>query len=96
MRSARDGALQSGNIAFAHQPLINAMRDVVGMFDHIAFGFGNQRQQVQIEIGFQNCLRLRLGPPHKLSEPLAREIYGGGNPGDEEVELVLTATSAPT
>ena len=36
------------------------------------------------------------GPPSKLTEPIAREIYGGGDPGDEEVELALTATSAPT
>jgi phosphonate transport system ATP-binding protein len=36
------------------------------------------------------------GPPEQLSEPIAREIYGGGEPGDEEVELALTATSAPT
>jgi len=36
------------------------------------------------------------GPPAKLTEPIAREIYGGGEPGDEEVELALTATSAPT
>ncbi|MEO7744095.1 MAG: phosphonate ABC transporter ATP-binding protein [Usitatibacter sp.] len=36
------------------------------------------------------------GPPGKLTEQIAREIYGGGEPGDEEVELALTATSAPT
>jgi len=36
------------------------------------------------------------GPPSKLTEPLAREIYGGGDLGDEDVELALTATSAPT
>lgn len=36
------------------------------------------------------------GPPSKLTDPIAREIYGGGEPGDEEVELALTATSAPT
>jgi phosphonate transport system ATP-binding protein len=36
------------------------------------------------------------GPPSALTESLAREIYGGGEPGDEEVELALTATSAPT
>jgi hypothetical protein len=36
------------------------------------------------------------GPPAKLTEAIAREIYGGGAPGDEEVELALTATSAPT
>jgi len=36
------------------------------------------------------------GPPSKMSEATAREIYGGGDPGDEEVELALTATSAPT
>jgi phosphonate transport system ATP-binding protein len=35
------------------------------------------------------------GLPSKLSETDAREIYGGGEPGDEEVELALTATSAP-
>ena len=35
------------------------------------------------------------GPPAELSESLARELYGGGAPGDEEVELALTATTAP-
>ena len=35
------------------------------------------------------------GLPSKLSDADAREIYGGGEPGDEEVELALTATSAP-
>jgi phosphonate transport system ATP-binding protein len=33
------------------------------------------------------------GPPSQLSDALAREIYGSGEPGDEEVELALTATS---
>jgi hypothetical protein len=36
------------------------------------------------------------GLPSELSDADAREIYGGGEPGDEEVELALTATSAPT
>ena len=36
------------------------------------------------------------GLPSKLSAAHAREIYGGGEPGDEEVELALTATSAPS
>ena len=36
------------------------------------------------------------GPPSEITEAIAREIYGGGDPGDEEVELALTATSAPT
>jgi phosphonate transport system ATP-binding protein len=35
------------------------------------------------------------GAPGQLSEAQAREIYGGGEPGDEEVELALGATSAP-
>ncbi len=36
------------------------------------------------------------GSPSQLSDALAREIYGGGGePGDEEVALALTATSAP-
>lgn len=35
------------------------------------------------------------GLPSKLSDADAREIYGSGEPGDEEVELALTATSAP-
>jgi phosphonate transport system ATP-binding protein len=35
------------------------------------------------------------GTPAELTDALAREIYGGGDPGDEEVELALTATSAP-
>jgi len=30
-----------------------------------------------------------------VSAEMAREIYGGGDPGDEEVELALGATSAP-
>ena len=33
------------------------------------------------------------GAPSQLSDSLAREIYGGSEPGDEEVELALTATS---
>jgi phosphonate transport system ATP-binding protein len=36
------------------------------------------------------------GVPSALSDAHAREIYGGGDTGDEEVELALTATSAPT
>jgi phosphonate transport system ATP-binding protein len=36
------------------------------------------------------------GRPSELSDSLAREIYGAGEPGGEEVELALTATSAPT
>jgi phosphonate transport system ATP-binding protein len=36
------------------------------------------------------------GAPAQLSDSLAREIYGGGGAGDEEVELAFTATSAPT
>jgi phosphonate transport system ATP-binding protein len=36
------------------------------------------------------------GLPSELSNATAREIYGGGEPGDEEVELALEATSAPT
>jgi phosphonate transport system ATP-binding protein len=35
------------------------------------------------------------GLPSELSPAIAREIYGGGEPGDEEVELALGATSAP-
>ena len=34
------------------------------------------------------------GPPSRLTDATAREIYGGGEAGDEEVELALTATSA--
>ena len=34
------------------------------------------------------------GPPADLSPSIAREIYGGGDPDGEEVELALTATSA--
>ena len=33
------------------------------------------------------------GTPSQLSDSLARGIYGGGEPGDEEVDLALTATS---
>ena len=36
------------------------------------------------------------GLPSQLSDTLAREIYGSGDPNDEEVELAFTATSAPT
>ena len=36
------------------------------------------------------------GLPSQLSDTLAREIYGSGDSGDEEVELAFTATSAPT
>ena len=40
--------------------------------------------------------RVRTGCPGSCRESIAREIYGGGDPGDEDVELALTATSAPT
>jgi phosphonate transport system ATP-binding protein len=36
------------------------------------------------------------GAPAALTEPIAREIYGSGDAADEEVELALSATSAPT
>jgi phosphonate transport system ATP-binding protein len=36
------------------------------------------------------------GLPSQLTDAIAREIYGAGQPGDEEVELAFTATSAPT
>ena len=35
------------------------------------------------------------GPPSQLSDTLAREIYGSGDAGEDEVELAFTATSAP-
>jgi phosphonate transport system ATP-binding protein len=35
------------------------------------------------------------GKPSALSPAIAREIYGSGEAGDEEVELALGATSAP-
>jgi phosphonate transport system ATP-binding protein len=35
------------------------------------------------------------GLPGELSPAIAREIYGGGDAADEEVELALGATSAP-
>jgi hypothetical protein len=35
------------------------------------------------------------GLPSELTPALAREIYGSGEAGDEEVELALGATSAP-
>ncbi|MBA3506739.1 MAG: phosphonate ABC transporter ATP-binding protein [Betaproteobacteria bacterium] len=47
-------------------------------------------------IGMRKGTLVFDGPPSQLTEPIAREIYGGGEPGDEEVELALTATSAPT
>jgi phosphonate transport system ATP-binding protein len=36
------------------------------------------------------------GEPSEVSAATARAIYGSGEPGDEEVELALEATSAPT
>jgi phosphonate transport system ATP-binding protein len=36
------------------------------------------------------------GAPSRLSDSVARDVYGGGADGDEEVELAFTATSAPT
>jgi phosphonate transport system ATP-binding protein len=47
-------------------------------------------------IGMRKGAIVYDGPPSRLTESIAREIYGGGEPGDEEVELALTATSAPT
>jgi phosphonate transport system ATP-binding protein len=35
------------------------------------------------------------GSPSKLSDTDAREIYSSGDSGDEEIELALSATSAP-
>jgi len=46
-------------------------------------------------IGMRKGVVVFDGPPAELTEAMAREIYGGGDPGDEEVELALTATSAP-
>jgi phosphonate transport system ATP-binding protein len=47
-------------------------------------------------IGMRKGVIVYDGPPHKLSEPIAREIYGAGAAVDEEdVELALTASSAP-
>ena len=36
------------------------------------------------------------GTPEQMTETIAREIYGSGGAPEEEVELALTATSAPT
>lgn len=47
-------------------------------------------------IGMRKGIIVFDGLPSALSASDAREIYGGGDPGDEEVELALTATSAPT
>ena len=47
-------------------------------------------------IGMRKGVIVFDGPPAGLSDSLAREIYGGSDPGNEEVELALTATSAPT
>jgi len=44
-------------------------------------------------IGMRKGAIVYDGAPSQLSDSLAREIYGGGVPGDEEVELALTATS---
>ena len=46
-------------------------------------------------IGMRKGTIVYDGLPSELSESVAREIYGGGDAGDEEVELALTATSAP-
>jgi phosphonate transport system ATP-binding protein len=46
-------------------------------------------------IGMRKGSMVFDGPPSQLTESIAREIYGGGDPGDEEVELAFTATSAP-
>jgi phosphonate transport system ATP-binding protein len=46
-------------------------------------------------IGMRKGVIVYDGPPAGVSAATAREIYGGGDPGDEEVELALGATSAP-
>jgi len=46
-------------------------------------------------IGMRKGAIVYDGPPAGVSAAIAREIYGGGEPGDEEVELALGATSAP-
>jgi len=46
-------------------------------------------------IGMRKGVIVYDGPPGGVSAEMAREIYGGGDPGDEEVELALGATSAP-
>jgi phosphonate transport system ATP-binding protein len=46
-------------------------------------------------IGMRKGVIVYDGPPADVSAEMAREIYGGGEPGDEEVALALGATSAP-
>jgi phosphonate transport system ATP-binding protein len=46
-------------------------------------------------IGMRKGCIVYDGAPAALSPAIAREIYGGGEPRDEEVELALGATSAP-
>jgi phosphonate transport system ATP-binding protein len=47
-------------------------------------------------IGMRKGAIVYDGLPSQLSESVARDIYGGGDSADEEVDLALTATSAPT
>ena len=46
-------------------------------------------------IGMRKGKMVFDGLPAQLTDSLAREIYGGAEEGDEEVELAFTATSAP-
>ena len=46
-------------------------------------------------IGMRKGKMVFDGLPSQLTDSLAREIYGGAEEGDEEVELAFTATSAP-
>jgi phosphonate transport system ATP-binding protein len=46
-------------------------------------------------IGMRKGCIVYDGAPAARSPAIAREIYGGGEPRDEEVELALGATSAP-
>lgn len=46
-------------------------------------------------IGMRNGKMVYDGTPSDLTDPIAREIYGGAEEGDEEVALALSATSAP-
>ncbi len=46
-------------------------------------------------IGMRKGKMVFDGPSSQLTDSLAREIYGGAEEGDEEVELAFSATSAP-
>jgi phosphonate transport system ATP-binding protein len=46
-------------------------------------------------IGMRKGAMVYDGLPSQLTDSMAREIYGGGEEGDEEIEIAFSATSAP-